>query len=89
MKNLCPMGVFKVSKKKLMVDDQDKCTFCRECIQDKELGDKILLAKQNQNYIFTIESVGSIDPVELFRRALKLIIKKAQFYKQTLSNLND
>lgn len=49
MKNLCPVGVFdiktKKSKKELFVKNQDKCTFCRACINDEELGDKILLAK--------------------------------------------
>lgn len=88
MKAICPMNVFDVSKKNLRVKNLDNCTFCRECINDEELGSKISLAKEAGNYIFTIESVGSIDPVELLRKALLLIIKKAKFYKESVSQLN-
>lgn len=49
MKELCPVNVFDTkgskNKKKLVVKNQDGCTFCRACINDEKLGDKILLAK--------------------------------------------
>lgn len=88
MKELCPVDVFDVKKTKnkssLIVKNPDKCTFCRACINDEELGDKILLAKQRENYKFTIESVGAIEPVDLMKRAIKKLLEKVKYYKEYL-----
>lgn len=87
IKNLCPMNVFSVKKKQLVVDKLDQCTFCRECINDEKQGKNISLAKERDNYIFTIESIGCIDPVELMRKALGYLIEKSRFYKETLERI--
>ena len=87
MKNLCPMNVFGINKKKkLIIENEDNCTFCRACIDDEELGDDILLAKERMNYIFTIESIGAIDALTLFKKALKFLIKKSRFYQDKIKN---
>jgi DNA-directed RNA polymerase alpha subunit len=60
------MGVFSTKKvgKKLTLDIEDewKCTMCRECLRDDKFNDKIFLGKKRQYYKFHIESVGVLKP---------------------------
>ncbi len=93
MKNLCPVQVFDIEDskniQKLKVKNPEKCTFCRACINDEKLGDKIKLAKERGNYRFTIESIGAIDPMALFTKALDILIGKSQKYKEELNQLTN
>lgn len=89
MKTLCPMNVFEVKSNSLRVKNVDDCTFCRECIGDEKQGENIVLAKEQENYIFTIESVGCLEPVDLMKRALKQLIQKSRYYGESVQRLNN
>lgn len=41
---------------------------CRECIRNTPFKDKIVLSRENEHYIFSIETTGSIPVEELFTR---------------------
>lgn len=86
IRDLCPMGVFGVSKKKLVVENVGKCSFCRACVEDEEVGDKIMLGKERMDYIFTVESIGGIEPMLLFKKALRFLIEKSRFYQDRIKN---
>jgi DNA-directed RNA polymerase I and III subunit RPAC1 len=85
LKNLCPMQVFDFNKKKILeVKNPQNCSFCRACIEDEEIASNITLAKKRENYIFTIESIGAIDSLELLKKAIKFLASKARFYQDKL-----
>eukprot|EP01104_Vermistella_antarctica_P009407 TRINITY_DN241_c0_g1_i1.p1 TRINITY_DN241_c0_g1~~TRINITY_DN241_c0_g1_i1.p1 ORF type:complete len:451 (-),score=112.19 TRINITY_DN241_c0_g1_i1:70-1296(-) len=90
LKAMCPTKVFDIEdlgggKKKAVVANPRACTVCRECIRRPDYQDKIKLLRKKDHFIFSIESVGMIPPTELFRRALRILIKKCD----TLTHLLD
>jgi len=86
----CPTGVFNIEdiggKKKLIVQDERKCSTCRECLRDTE--DKVILTKAKNHYecililfvkknLVHVESVGILPPEEIFMRAITVLKEKA------------
>ena len=75
----CPQNVFDIEESsKLIAARPLACTMCRECIRPKGWSDIITLENKVNHFIFSIESVGMIDPPTIFKRACKLLYKKAQ-----------
>lgn len=87
MKATCPVGVFDIEevgkgKRLLRVAHQSKCTTCRACIADPKNEKKIELLKELNHYEFTIESVGTIDPLHIFLKAIEILSQKAVRYEK-------
>lgn len=76
LKAACPMGVFDIEDlgkkgKKAFVANARVCTTCRECLETFNGEEKgVVLGKEKQHFLFSIESVGQILAAELFRKAL-------------------
>ena len=84
LNKLCPTGVFDIEDDTLIVKNSNNCTMCRACIGDEKNGDSIFLGKEKFHYYFSIESIGVLDPIDLFSRALDFIIEKSSYYKTYL-----
>ena len=84
LKALCPAKVFDIEDDTLVVKNGSSCTMCRACIGDKQSGKAVFLGKEKFHYYFTVESIGVLDPVDLFSRALDFIIEKSSYYKTYL-----
>jgi len=84
----CPMNVYgltdiedigskkKGKGKKATVERPFDCTMCRECIRVEKFTDSIDLGKERNHYIFTIEAVGMLSPVDIFKEALQILKEK-------------
>lgn len=85
------MDVFskKVKGKKASLDIEDewKCTMCRECIRQDKFNDKIFLGKRRQDYKFIIESVGVLEPQVIFAEAFKALKQKCDHYLKYFKSL--
>lgn len=77
LKERCPMNVFDIEDTgKAVATRPINCTMCRECLRETTYKDKIILSREPEHYIFTIESVGQIPAPELFIRALEVLENK-------------
>lgn len=92
LKNLCPMGVLDVQEqngvKKAVVIGERKCTTCRECIQDEWSG-KVSLQKWKHHFIFSIESIGQLQPIDIFQRAIAQLHAKCATALKALKDPED
>lgn len=79
LSQVCPSGVFftNSSQNSEIEDIEDigikpeKCTFCQQCID--EYGDVVEMDEETGNYIFTIESLGKISPVEILSQTFDIL----------------
>lgn len=82
------MNVFELEKNKAVVKNVRNCTMCRECIRDEHgLKDKVELGKKRNYFIFTVESVGQIPAITIFRESLTMLIKKTNDYLKRFDEL--
>jgi len=72
----CPMKVFDIEDGHAVVAQPRNCTMCRECIREPEWNDRVLLQKDKQHFIFSVESVGIIPPEVIVEEALKQLINR-------------
>lgn len=88
---MCPTGVFSTKKKgkKVTVDIEDewKCTMCRECLRGDKFNDKIFLGKKRQHYKFHIESVGVLKPQTILVKAFDILNEKCDHYLRYFKSL--
>jgi DNA-directed RNA polymerase I and III subunit RPAC1 len=92
MQELCPKNVFGVSKNKrkenvLEVRNEKDCSMCRACVSHPDLEGKIFLGKERMNYELTIESVGVLEPLDIFIRSLEILKNKCEYYESYFKNL--
>lgn len=86
--DVCPMNVFSLKKKKVVIEDEWSCTMCRECIRDDELNSKISLGKKRNTYKFYIESVGVVRPEVLFTKSLNILTQKCDHYLKYFASMD-
>jgi len=84
--NECPKKVLDVSEGKLVVKDVLKCTTCRICEQvcPKEA---IKVSWDDTTFIFNIETIGSLPPEEVVKKAVDIIIKKSEIFKDMVKSI--
>jgi DNA-directed RNA polymerase I and III subunit RPAC1 len=72
----CPMNVFDIEDGHAIVSQPRNCTMCRECIREPEWDARVLLQKEKQHFIFSVESVGIIPPEVIVEEALKMLLQR-------------
>lgn len=88
IKEACPRDVFDIEDAgTLTVQDPRRCTMCRECIRLDEFKDCVELYRVSDHFIFSVESVGSLPPMEIIRRAILILKAKAVTWKRHLQAL--
>ncbi|KAF9429723.1 DNA-directed RNA polymerases I and III subunit RPAC1 [Podila epigama] len=70
--------------KKAIVANPRKDTVSREVLRHPEFEDRVKLRRVRDHFIFTIESVGSIAPQDLFVQAVQVLMDKCQHVKEVL-----
>ena len=73
------------SKKKAVVKDARYDACSRNVFRYDDLKDKVLLTKVRDHFIFTVESVGAMQPEELVTLSLDVLEAKCDFYLEELS----
>ncbi|KAF9320280.1 DNA-directed RNA polymerases I and III subunit RPAC1 [Podila horticola] len=83
-----PAGVVDVVEengvKKAVVVNPRKDTVSREVLRHPEFEDRVKLRRVRDHFIFTIESVGSIAPQDLFVQAVQVLFDKCQQVRDVL-----
>ncbi len=73
--NACPRNILEVKEDKVVVNDILKCSMCMECVNVCE--EKAIEVRETDNYLFTVESVGSMPAKEILKRGIEVLKKKA------------
>lgn len=82
--SICPMKVFDIEEAtgNIFPKNQRNCTTCRACIE--KFPSQIKLLKDKFHFIFSIETTGSIPPVELVRAAIDILRRKGEKIKSSV-----
>jgi len=92
LQKTCTAGVFDIEdtaggSKRAVVANPRACTTCRECIESFP-GEKkgLMLGKEKQHFLFSIESTGSIPAPQLFEKALRRFQDKVDVAMKVLES---
>ncbi len=84
--NTCPKKLFLLDKQnKIEIKNPDQCIYCNACVEflEEEKLPAIIKIEPNENeFIFHIESVGTMSPDLIFSEAIKIL-------KQKVNELNE
>lgn len=82
IRDSCPVKVFEVHEEVFEVVSQEKCIFCGECKKTAEVLDMaklknfLRIGKKKDRYIFKVESVASLSPVVIVKKAMAVLREK-------------
>jgi len=87
----CPTNVFGYNKQTdaVSVENPLDCTFCEECVykaEDMGVPELVEIKDKKDNYIFTVESTGSLRPEEIVLNALTILKEKLSFLKNEVQH---
>ncbi len=80
---VCPREVLEIKNDKLKVKDEMKCTLCKECTE--EVGSGIVVAGDEEKFIFKVESICSLDPKEVLEKTAEILEEKVERVIEKLS----
>jgi DNA-directed RNA polymerase subunit D len=75
----CPKGILKADKrsKKIKVKDIENCSMCKSCVRASENG-YVDVGYEKNNFIFKLETDGSITPEEVLLKACDVLNEKTE-----------
>lgn len=76
----CPPGIIKIEDEKIDVTNELDCTLCNQCVDVCEV-DAVTVSTTGEEFIFTIESTGSLGVKNILKKSLELLKKKAEEFK--------
>lgn len=93
----CPRKVFGYNevKQSVEIERADDCNLCEECIRycknqykaDKKQFDKdITIGEDEDKYIFIVESTGALQPLDIVRRAFRILKEKIDKFSTDLTS---
>ena len=91
----CPRKVYKFDESTLKVEVEaaDKCNLCIECTRytDKlcqyeklPLEKAIKVTEDDHIFYFTVESTGALDPIDIVRKALRILKNKIDRFSKSM-----
>ena len=83
--DVCPRGMFKVEKNKLVATDVTKCSLCKLCSEACDTG-AITVSTDNTSFIYTVETDGSYSAQDIIVRAAQSIKGRAEQLGDILEN---
>lgn len=72
--------------KRAVVARPRECNMSRELLRDPRWANRIRIARQNNHFIFSVESSGALPARDLVREALKLLRAKADRVTEALDD---
>lgn len=82
----CPKNVLVIENNELKIKELLKCTTCRAC-ENICPNDAIKISWDDTTFIFYVESVGAIPPEVIFTKAIDILIKKAEKFKEEVNKI--
>lgn len=76
-------GVIELRDGKPVVVDPRRDTVSREVLRHPEFENKVKLGRKNDHFIFNVESVGAMDPAEIFLKSVAALREKANVLKNS------
>ncbi len=73
----CPVKIIKESDTEIKVIDMDKCILCSQCEDICEV-DAIRVETSGDDFIFNLESTGSLTPRQILIESVNILKKKAE-----------
>jgi len=75
----CPRGILKADKrsKKIKVNNIENCSMCKSCVRASENG-YVNVDYEKNNFIFRLETDGSMTPEEVLLKACDVLGEKAE-----------
>ena len=87
LKSCFSPGVIEIENGLAVVKNARLDSGSREVLRHPELAEGVKLLKLRDHFIFTIESTGAVDPLELLREAIKVLKGKCEVYRKELDVL--
>eukprot|EP00116_Pleurobrachia_bachei_P007215 sb/3467477/ len=87
LKSCFSPGVIEIENGVAVVKNARLDSGSREVLRHPELAEGVKLLKLRDHFIFTIESTGAVDPLELLREAVKVLKGKCEVYRKELDVL--
>lgn len=81
----CPKKVYKKNNEKIIIDNENNCSLCMECVQVS--NNQIDVTPSEKHFFMTIESNGSIEPIEILKQSLTIWKNKIKFLKEQIHNI--
>ncbi len=82
---ICPKNVFSIEKEKVVVKDEFSCTLCGDCL--KVCEENAIELSETNDFLFTVESVGQMDVMDVAKKALEAIKSKAEEMNSLIKEL--
>jgi DNA-directed RNA polymerase subunit D len=83
--NACPKGLLKISGKKAVLSDPEKCDLCMACME--ESGGSLKIEGNPNKFIFTLESVSGLEPEYIVEKAAEVLESKAKEFLQLIEKM--
>jgi len=83
----CPPGIIKKEGNRIVITDIEKCTLCKECERSCEFG-AIKVTYEPKKFIFRFETDGAMKPEEVFTRAISIMDKKLEKFREEISAIS-
>ena len=86
----CPQRILNLVDGKLQVRNSENCTLCSECVRHcPKKPSPISLSWSEEDFIFHIESTGSLPVVRIVQEALREVREKATDFSHLLTELEE
>jgi DNA-directed RNA polymerase subunit D len=85
---VCPRGVLGKKDGKLVVEDLESCTICKACV-DACTHDAIQIKGDNTKFIFEFETDGSLSARDTLKKALDILEKKFDAFREDVSAMGE
>lgn len=89
----CPRKVFNFNELKQVVEieNSDKCNLCEECWRYTDtlsIEKAVRIDEQENKFNFIVESTGSLEPVDIVKRAFRILKDKISLFSDDLTSNN-
>ncbi len=81
----CPRNVLELAEGKVTVKDVLNCSMCMECVNVCDEG--AISVEETNDFLFTVESIGSMPAKEILRRGIEVLMNKAEEMNKILEHI--
>jgi len=78
---ICPRDIIKIEGDKIFTKNMINCSLCNQCVDVCEL-DAVSVSTTGKDFIFMIESTGSLKIKEILFESLKILREKSLLFKE-------
>ncbi len=84
----CPPNIIKKEGNRIVIEDIEKCTLCKECENRCEFG-AIKVTYDPEKFIFRFETDGALEPEEVLKKAIEMLDKKLESFSSQMFTVEE